>query len=327
MKIFVTGASGFIGGHFTEAVSAQHEVFAMARSERSAKAVEGLGAKAVRCELGSVSKSDLQGMDAIVHAAAYVEEWGTREQFFEANVTGTAKLLAAAAEASVPRFILVGTEAAVFAGQPLVDIDETYPYPTRQQYLYSESKAEAEKLVLAASSPALTALSIRPRFVWGPRDNSVLPAILDKARAGAFAWIDGGRARTSTTHVANLVHALTLALHKGRGGEAYFVADDGERTLREFLSALALTEGVDLGKKEVPASVARLAASVVEGSYRLFRVRRTPPLTRFASAMMSSTVTVRTDKARAELGYAPILSVEDGLRAMEHEAVRTRGDR
>jgi nucleoside-diphosphate-sugar epimerase len=252
----------------------------------------------------------------VVHCAAFVEEWGTREQFWEANVEGTADALAAARAAGARRFVHVGTEAAIFEGKDLVNVDEDAPYPTRQRYLYSETKAEAERRVLAAASDTLFTISIRPRFVWGPRDTSVLPTVLRMAREGSFAWLDGGRARTSSTHVHNLVHALTLALTRGRSGRAYFVADDGERTVRELLTALARTQGVDLPSRSLPGAVARPVARVVEGAWRLFGVKRAPPMTRFAVDMMSRTVTVNTARARTELGYAPVITVEEGLAQM-----------
>lgn len=316
MRVLVTGASGFVGGHVAEALSRDHEVLALARSDKSAAQVARYGAKPIKGELGAVRDDDLRGVTAVIHAAAFVEEWGTREQFWQTNVEGTAQLLGAAKRAGVKRFVHVGTEAALFDGHDLVDVDESHPYPARQRYLYSETKAEAERRVLAATSGEMVALSIRPRFVWGPRDTSVLPAVLRMAKAGSFAWIDGGQHRTSTTHVANLVSALCLALEKGRGGQAYFVADDGERTIREFLTALAATQGVDLGNKRIPSVVARPAARCVEGVWRLFRIAKAPPMTRFAIDMMSSTVTVRTQKARAELGYTPVISVEEGMRQM-----------
>ena len=112
-------------------------------------------------------------------------------------------------------------------------------------------------------APDLVTLSIRPRLVWGPRDATVLPALLRMARAGSFAWIDGGQAHTSTTHVHNLVHAVTLALHRGKPGSAYFVTDDGQRP-REFLSALAASQGVTLPTRSLPGWVARPLSSVVE---------------------------------------------------------------
>lgn len=321
MNIFITGASGFVGGHVAEALSAAgHQVSALSRSEKSAATVRGYGARPVQGDLDTVGPAQLAGAEVVIHCAAYAEEWGTREQFEQANVEGTRRVLQAARAAGVRRFLFIGTEAALFDGHALVGVDETAPYPARQRFLYSETKAAAERLVLAANGPAMATLSLRPRFVWGPRDTSVLPAVARMAKAGSFSWIDGGRALTSTTHVSNLVHAVTLALTRGESGRAYFIADDGERTMREFLTALLHAVGVQLPARSAPGWLARPLAAVIEGTYRLLGLRGTPPMTRFAVSMMSRTVTVRTDRARAELGYAPVISVEEGLRQLRQGA-------
>jgi nucleoside-diphosphate-sugar epimerase len=314
MRVFVSGGSGFVGGHVIEALVARgDQVEAMARSDRSAAVVEGFGAKAVRCTLDDVDATHLAGCDAVVHCAAFVEDWGTRAQFVAGNVEGTRRMLAAARAAGVRRFIHIGTEAVLFEGRDLIDIDEDQPYPEHQRYLYSETKAEAERLVLAADDASMTALSLRPRLIWGPRDATVLPAILRMRAAGSFAWIDHGHRKTSTTHVRNLARAIELALERGAGGKAYFVLDAGTRSTREFLSALAATQGVDLGERSIPGWLARASAAVIEGTWRLFGIRRPPPLSRFAASMMSCTVTIRDDRAQRELGYAPVISVEQGL--------------
>lgn len=313
MRIFVTGGSGFIGGHVLEQLSKQHDVRAMARSASSAKVVQGFGATPVTCDLDGVTPAALEGCDAVIHCAAFVGEWGTRADYWKGNVDGTTRMLDVAKQAGVKRFLHVGTEAALFDGQDLIDVDETYPIPKRHRFLYPETKAEAERRVLAASAPGFDALSIRPRLVWGPRDATVLPVILKMAKAGTFKWVDGGRHRSSTTHVLNLVHALSLALEKGRGGQAYFVADDGTRTVREFLTALAQTQGVTLPDSAVPGWLARALAGVVELPWRVLGLSGAPPMTRFAVTMMSASVTVRCDKAKAELGYAPVLTVDEGL--------------
>ena len=101
MRVFVTGGSGFVGGHVSEALAAEHEVLAMARSERSAAKVAAFGATPVRCSLEDIGPGHLDGVDAVVHAAAFVEEWGTAEDFFAANVGGTEAVLAAARAAGV----------------------------------------------------------------------------------------------------------------------------------------------------------------------------------------------------------------------------------
>ena len=316
MKVFVTGGSGFVGGHVIEALAPAHEVRAMARSARAAETVSRYGATAVRADLDAVAPEHLAGCDAVVHCAAYVEEWGTREQFWKGNVEGTTRMLDAARRAGVRRFVHIGTEAALFDGHDLVDIDERHPYPAVQRYLYSETKAEAERRVLAASAGGFATLSVRPRFVWGPRDTSVLPAVLRMAREGAWAWLDGGRARTSTTHVLNLARAVELALTAGEGGEGYFVADEGTRTLREFLTAMARTQGVELPDRSMPGALARPLASALEAAWRALGIKRAPPMTAFAIAMMSREVTVNTAKARRALGYAPVIDVAAGMAAL-----------
>ncbi len=343
MRVFVTGGSGFVGGHLIERlVRDGHEVVAMARSDRSAERVAGYGATPSRTDLDRVGPTHLEGCDAVIHAAAHVEEHGSREEFWRVNVEGTQRMLDAAkraggalgavgsaaggalgsagSAAGVKRFVHVGTEAILLNDtRDLIDVDESFPVPKHHRFLYSETKAEAEARVLAANDDELTTIALRPRLVWGPRDETILPAIARMVDAGSFAWIDGGRARTSTTHVHNLVEALVLALTSGEGGRAYFVADDGTRTLKEFLSALAATRGIRLPKRSVPSVVLRPLARVLEKAWKLARRPGPAPLTPFAVCVMSRSVTIRTDRARRELGYAPIVGVDEGLRALASE--------
>jgi hypothetical protein len=317
MRVFVTGGSGFVGGHLIEGlIAAGHEVRALARSAASERKVEAFGATAEKGDLHTIDAAAIEGCEAVIHCAAFVEEWGTREQFWAGNVDGTTRTLEAAEQAGAKRFIHVGTEAALFDGEALINIDEMQPYPRKQRFLYSESKAEAERRVLEATRARFATMSIRPRLVWGPRDTSVLPAITRMAKAGSFAWIDGGQNRTSTTHVDNLVHALLLALNHGKPGRAYFVADEGVRTIRDFLTDLAATQGVDLGEKSVPSWLARPLSTVVETAWRTLGFTSTPPMTAFAVHMMSREVTVNTERAKRELGYAPVIDVLQGLETM-----------
>jgi hypothetical protein len=321
MRIFITGASGFAGGRIASKLAAAgHEVTAMARSDRSAAVVTERGATPVRCALGEVDPADLEGVEAIIHAAAKVEDWGDPADFRRTNVDGTRQLVEAAQAAGVRRFIHIGTEAVLFTGDHLVDVDETRPYPARHRFPYSATKAEAERLVLAANSPAMTTISLRPRLIWGPGDQTVLPEIVKMAEAGAYVWLDGGRHRTSTCHVDNLVAGALRALVAGRGGEAYFIADAELSTHRDFLSRLAATQGVDLGRRSLPGALVRPLAGGVERLWSTFRRGRKPPLTRFAISMLSRTVTVRTAKAEAELGYRPVVSVDEGLAGLGSSA-------
>ena len=317
MRIFITGASGFVGGALTKHFArAGHTVLGMARSDSSEAAVRSSGGTAVRCDLSSIGASHLSSVDVVVHCAAFVREHGTDAEYFEANVTGTANVLRAAQDARVPRFIHIGTEAALFHGQDMSDVDESNPLAPTSPYPYPRTKAQAEALVVAANSPSLTTIVVRPRMIWGPGDTVILPALLRAVRQGKFRFIDGGRPRTSTCHIANLVSAVELALTKGGGGQAYFVVDDGTVTVREFMTALVATQGVDIGGGSVPSWVAQAVARVVEPLWGWMWPGSPPPLTRMIADFLSVNCTLSADKAKRELGYAPVISREEGLRAM-----------
>ncbi len=314
MRIFITGASGFIGGAITEAMKGEHEILAMSRSHKSDLRVKELGATPVRCDLTTLEPGEIPECDAVIHCAAYVEPWGTRELTWQINVEGTERTLNAARAAGAKRFLHMSTEAVLWKGQDLIDIDEDHPYPDRTPFLYSETKAAAERLVLAANEKAgMQTVILRPRFVWGPGDQTLAPEIEAMVDKGAFLWIDGGRARTSTTHIDNLVHGSKLVLERGAGGEAYFVTYGDVRSFREFLPELMSAYGVELGERSFPSAIALPAATLIEGIWRAFRISGTPPLTRHAIALMCCDCILRIDKIEKELGYQPVVSVADGL--------------
>jgi nucleoside-diphosphate-sugar epimerase len=319
MKIFITGASGFIGGAIAKNLAESHEILAMSRSEQSDEAIRDLGEHPVRCELGAVEPEHLAGCDVLIHCAAFVKQWGTREEFWKTTVDGTEQILNAAMRAGVSRFIHIGTEAVLFHGQHMHDLDESMPYPEQTPFLYPETKAAAEKLVLEANQPYFTTISIRPRFVWGPGDKTILPVVKKAIEQGMYMWIDQGRARIVTTHINNVVHAVSLALTRGRGGEAYFVTDDEPTTVREFLTTLLETQGVKTTNTSIPSSLARMLGIAIELIWKIFKLKSEPPLTHFAAAMASSDCTIRIDKARAELGYDPIINIEQGLAEMAEQ--------
>ncbi len=313
---FVTGGSGFIGGALVRRlVAGGCRVRALARSDRSATAVAELGAEAVRGDLDDVAAltAGAEGSEAAFHLAAFVAQWGTREEFRRGNVVGTRNALEACAAAGVQRFVHCGTEAAILAGEPLVNVDETAPLRPDSPALYSATKAEAERLVREASRERFESVVLRPRFVWGAGDTTLLPEIIAATEAGRFAWVGGGTHRTSTTHVGNVVEGLLLAAQRGRPGEVYFVTDGEPVVFREFISQMLRARGVEPPERSVPAAVAGALARGGELAWQLLPLRGEPPLTRFALWAASQECTLDDSKARHELGYFPVVSREQGL--------------
>jgi nucleoside-diphosphate-sugar epimerase len=313
---FVTGGSGFIGGRLVERLVAEgRSVRALARSEASARRVEELGAESVRGDIGDPASlaTATAGANVAFHLAAHLGEWGPWEDFERGNVEGTRNVLAACAEAGVHRFVHCGTEAALMAGEPLVQVDETAPLRPDSRAPYPATKAKAEQAVRAASRDGFETVVVRPRFVWGKGDTTLLPEMVETVKAGKWAWVGGGRNVTDTTHVDNVVEGLLLAAERGRPGEAYFVTDGEPVVFREFVTALLVTQGVEPADRSLPAWTAAPLARVAEAAWKLLPLRGAPPMTTFRSWLLTQECTIDIAKARQELGYAPVVSHDQGL--------------
>ncbi len=315
---FVTGGSGFVGGALIERLRREGwDVRALARSERAAARVRELGAEPVSGDLDdrAALKAGAEGCELAFHAAAKVEDWGDPADFERLNVRGTQNVIDACREAGVRRLVHVGTEAALMAGQPLVNVDESAPLRPDSVALYSSSKAKAEQLVRAANGDLETVV-VRPRFVWGRGDTTLLPALIEMVRSGRFRWVGGGRQLSATTHIDNTVEGLWLAATKAPAGGVYFVTDGEPVVFREFLTKMLGTQGVEIPDKSVPPGVARVAAAAAERTWRLLRRPGTPPLTRFAVWVSSQECTIDISRAERELGYRPVTTREEGLAAL-----------
>ena len=316
---FVTGGSGFIGGRLIRRLRDEGwDVRALARSSRSADAVRELGAEPVQGDISEpgAMRSGADDCEYAFHAAAHVGDWGTRAEFERDNVEGTRNALAACREAGVRRFVHVGTEAALLAGQPLVNVDEDAPLRPDSPALYPSTKAKAEHAVRDAGAGGFETVVIRPRFVWGPGDTTVLPSILDAVRGEQFRWIGGGHHRTSTTHVDNAVEGLWLGATRGRAGGVYFVTDGEPVEFRSFVSDLLRTAGVEPPSGELPAPLARAGATAAEAAWHLLPLKGAPPVTRFSVWIASLECTIDITRAREELGYVPVVSRAEGLDAL-----------
>jgi nucleoside-diphosphate-sugar epimerase len=313
---FVTGGSGFIGGALVRRLVADGwAVRALARSDASADVVRERGAEPVRGELADTASmaAGAAGCEVAFHLAAHLGDWGEREDFVRGNVAGTRNALAAARQAGVRRFVHVGTEAALLAGDPLIEVDERAPLRFDSPALYSSTKARAEEAVIEANGDGLETVVVRPRFVWGRGDTTLLPAMTEMVRTGRFAWVGGGRQRTSTTHVDNAVEGLVLAAQRGAPGGVYFVTDGQPVVFRDFVTRLLATQGVTPSGRSVPAPVANAVATVGETAWRLLPLPGRPPLTRLTVWLSALEATIDITRARTELGYAPVRTIDEGL--------------
>lgn len=317
MRTFVTGGSGFVGRELIRALVARgHEVVALARSATAEATVRNVGASPARGDIGDVAAltRGMRGAELVMHAAASTAEWGTASDFEAPNVQGTANVLAAARDAGVRRLLHVSTEAVLLGGGPIKGATEDRPLPDRALGFYGDTKNRAEKLVRAATG--LETVVVRPRFVWGDGDTSLLPKLVDAVQAGRWKWIGGGHYPTSTCHVQNLAHGALLAAERGPSGGVWFLTDGAPVDFRDFVSRMIASQGLAIPTATIPRWVAKSAAVMTEGWWKLWKKTSTPPVHRTPVWLMGEEVTVDDARARRELGYSNVIGVEAGLAAL-----------
>lgn len=316
--VFITGGSGFVGRNLIAALTARGiHVRALARSAEAVKEVQRAGAEPIQGDLHAEDalRAGMAGCDVVFHVAAKVEDWGRYEDFYQVNVLGTERVLSAARAAGVPRLVHVSTES-VLLGKPIHNANETHPQPAHPLGMYGSTKALAEQHVCQANSSTLSTMVVRPRFIWGRGDTSLLPQLVRAVRTGSFLWISGGHHLTSTCNVANVCEGMILAAEQGRGGDIYFLTDGEPIEFRVFLTTLLRTQGVEMSNHSVPHWLAYGLAWGSEWVWRILQLKGNPPLTRSIVRLIGEEVTVDDSKARRELGYTSALSREAGLAEM-----------
>jgi nucleoside-diphosphate-sugar epimerase len=204
----------------------------------------------------------------------------------------------------------------VYAARHHHGTDESEPPAERHIDGYTQSKADSERLALAYHKEhGLPVVAMRPGFVYGPRDRTVLPKIIDNLRARRVRWLGGGRGLMNTIFVRNLVDALFLPLDDDRAvGQAYNLTDGERVTKRQFLEALA--DGVGAPRPPwlgVPLWLARLIAHVQEKRARARGDSQPPRLTQARLKFLGLNLDFSIEKARRELGYRPRYTFAQGM--------------
>jgi nucleoside-diphosphate-sugar epimerase len=313
MRVLITGGTGFIGRRLGELLLGQgHAVRLMGRSFAPAAALLAAGAEAAPADLRDAAAvaAACAGVDAVCHAGALSAPWGRRADFFAVNVGGTANLIAGCRRHGVGRLVAISSPAVVFAGRDVVGATEAAPYPRRFSSTYAHTKQLAEELVRAA--PDVPAVILRPKAVFGPGDTALLPRLVAAARTGRLPRIGDGRNLVDLTYVDNVAHAAALALCAERAVGGTYTITNGEHVplwalLREVLRRL----GVPARLRPLPLRLMLAVAALMEA--RAAVTGREPLLTRYTVAILARTQTYDISAARRDLGYAPLVSVAEGV--------------
>ncbi|MFD0682940.1 NAD-dependent epimerase/dehydratase family protein [Actinomadura fibrosa] len=299
MRIAVTGASGFVGGAVCRALAAQG-IATFATGRRPTVPPGHLGGAEYRAwDLTEGPIPDAPPVDAAVHCAGSVTDWGPAATLFTANLIGTRNALASFPDA---RFVHLSTASVYDPSRPSVMVTEDEAPVRRYLNAYGASKAAAERAVLAARRETII---LRPHAVYGPGDTTLLPRVLSAVRGPLLPAVGTGRQRVSLTSVANLVQACLLAATGPVGTGVFNVADAFPVTIDDAFRAILRERGVRARPVYAPERLARPLAAVAEGAFLLARRPEPPRVTRYAISHLAVERTLDITAAREVLGYRP----------------------
>ncbi|MGO4533570.1 NAD-dependent epimerase/dehydratase family protein [Leifsonia sp. 2MCAF36] len=313
MKVLVTGASGFLGGAVASALVARGDEVRTLQRRPSGVA----GADDVRGDVTDAVRvrAAVEGVDAVVHLAAKVSLAGAVADFDRVNVGGTRIVLGEARAAGVRRIVHVSSPSVAHTGASLMGDPALPADPLHARGDYARTKAEGERLALAADAPGFAVVAVRPHLVWGPGDPQLVGRIVERARRRRLPLIGSGAALIDTTYIDNAVSALIAALDRAESvhGRSYVVTNGEPRPVAELLAGICLACGVPAPSWRVPAPVARTAGGVVEAVWRIRPGRDEPPMTRFLAEQLSTAHWFDQRRIRADFDWSPTVTIDEGL--------------
>ncbi len=315
MRVLVTGATSLIGKRLVDRLVERGDLpICLQRHTASVDATQVLGDIRDAATVQAAAK----GCDAAVHLAAKVGVVGTWDDFRSVNVDGTAHLIAAARHHDLRTVVHVSSPSVAHTGKPIAGGLAEPAATGRKGAWYPESKALAERAALAANSQSMSVIAIRPHLVWGPGDTQLVGRIVERARSGRLALVNGGHALVDTTYIDNAVDALIAALDRSIpgapcAGRAYVVTNGEPRTIRELVEGICHAFDLDVRYPSVPIRLAAPVGGLIERFWARTNRADDPPITRFLAEQLGTSHWFDPRPAAQDLGYHPAISIDEGL--------------
>jgi nucleoside-diphosphate-sugar epimerase len=305
MKVFVTGATGFVTGTVTLQLLARGDsVRALVRDASRAQTLARAGVDLFTSDLsdGGALHRGMAGVDAVVHGAAMYEVGippSRRAAMFAANVTGTEHVLEAALDAGVRRVAYIST-VAVFGNTHGQVVDETYARTGPYTSYYEETKVQAHEIALQFAARGLPVSIAQPGGVYGPGDTSGMGGLMRDFVRGRLPFVPFADTGLNFVHVDDVARGIVLVLDRGQVGQSYVLGGEIARVADAF-AVLARISGRDLPRLRLPYALLQLGALV------------RPGLREVVTSSKGVTFWASDARAKSELGYSS-RPLEAGLR-------------
>ncbi|KGQ20167.1 NAD(P)H dehydrogenase [Lysobacter dokdonensis DS-58] len=332
MKILVTGGGGFLGQALCRnLVERGFEVTSFNRGRYPA--LDAMGVSQVQ---GDLADRDAllrasEGAGAIFHNAAKAGAWGAYDDYFRANVIGTRNVLDACRTHGIGRLVYTSTPSVTHRATHPVEggTADTVPYGRGFKAPYATTKTIAEQDVLAANDATLATIALRPRLIWGPGDNQLVPRLADRARAGRLRIVGSGANLIDTTFIDNAAQAHVDAFHHlvpgaPCAGRAYFISNGEPMPVAELVNALLDAVGAPKVDKHLSFRTAYAIGAVCEAAWTVLPLRGEPPLTRFLAEQLATAHWYDMGPATRDFGYVPKVTIAEGLQRLADAHARAQ---
>lgn len=319
----VTGAGGFLGEYIAEQLIARGDRV-RSFSRGNYPQLDALGIETVTGDLRdpiAVAKA-CEGVDVVFHSAGVAGIWGSWAHFYGINTLGTHNVVAGCLQHGVSRLVYTSSPSVTFDGTDQNGIDEAVPYPTRWLCHYPHTKALGEQHVLESNGKrGLLTCSLRPHLIWGPRDQHLIPRLLNRARSGQLRRIGDGTNLVDMVYVENAAAAhlqAADALHADSpvGGRAYFISQGEPVNCWDWINEILGLAGIAPVDKSISLQAAWRIGSLLETAYRVMRKQSEPRMTRFLAAQLATSHYFDLTRAREDFGYSPSISTAEGMRRL-----------
>lgn len=320
MKALVTGGGGFLGSAIVRQLLARGDTV-RSFSRGNYPELQHLGVETMRGDLGDSAAVNraVAGVDVVFHTAAKPPPWGSAHDYERANVAGTQHVLDACTQHGVRDLVYTSSPSVVFGGRDQEGVDESVAYPARYDAHYPRTKALAEQRVLKSARENLRTISLRPHLIWGPGDHHLVPRIIKRAQAGQLRRVGRGK-KIDLTYIDDAARAHLLAADALRSpsadlvnGKAYFITADRPIENWEMVDNILSAAGLPPVKRTVSPMVAIAAGTVLEATHRVFGLAREPRMTRFVARELSTAHWFDISAAKRDLGYQPLVTLDEGL--------------
>ncbi len=326
-RVLVTGGSGFVGANLvTTLLDRGYQVRSFDRAPSPLPPHPHLHVLQGDITDTAVCAEAVDGIDTVFHTAAIIDLMGGasvteeyRQRSFGVNVGGTENLVHAGQKAGVQRFVYTASNSVVMGGQTIAGGDETLPYTSRFNDLYTETKVVAERFVLSQNGvDGMLTCSIRPSGIWGRGDQTMFRKLFESVIKGHVKVLIGRKsARLDNSYVANLVHGFILAAeHLTPGGtapgQAYFINDGEPINMFEFARPVVEACGVNWPRIRVNGPVVRAAMTGWQRLHFRFGIPA-PLLEPLAVERLYLDNYFSIAKAGRDLGYQPLFTTEQAM--------------